>query len=249
MRARSPLLGAVLVLALCACGDGGHRSVTATPGGGVLFVGNSLTAANDLPAMVEALAAAGGHALPVTQFAFPGFSLSDHLSEGEAPRTLAAGGWRVVVLQQGPSGQPDSRVLLREDTATFDAIARKAGARTALFSVWADSAGPSTFDEVRESYSLAAADVGGMYLPVNEAWVLALARRPALPLYAADGFHPSIEGSYLAALVIASVITGEDAARMPALLALRGGGAVAVDGADATLLREAAAAAVAASAR
>ena len=79
---------------------------------------------------------------------------------------------------------------------------------TALFSVWADSHGPSTFDEVRESYSLAAADVGGVYLPVNEAWSLAWDRQSTLRLYSSDGFHPSEEGSYLAALVMVGVLAG-----------------------------------------
>jgi hypothetical protein len=34
------------------------------------------------------------------------------------------------------------------------------------------------------------------------AWQLAWAADPALPLYAADGFHPSAMGTYLAALVV-----------------------------------------------
>ena len=98
--------------------------------------------------------------------------------------------------------------LLRQDTAAFDVRIRAVGARTALFSVWADSHGPSTFDEVRESYSLAAADVGGVYLPVNEAWSLAWDRQSTLRLYSSDGFHPSEEGSYLAALVMVGVLAG-----------------------------------------
>ena len=102
----------------------------------------------------------------------------NHLARGDAARAIAEGGWRVVILQQGPSGQPDSRVLLRRDTAAFDRLIRGARAKTALFSVWADSQGPSTFDDIRESYSLAAADVNGLYLPVNEAWTIARNRKP-----------------------------------------------------------------------
>ena len=151
----------------------------------------------------------------------------------------------MVILQQGPSGQPDSRVLLRRDTAAFDRLIRGARAKTALFSVWADSQGPSTFDEIRESYSLAAADVNGLYLPVNEAWTVARDRSPALRLYSDDGFHPSAEGSYLAALVIAGALTGIPPERMPASFARPDGSKVVVAPADASALQAAAAAALA----
>lgn len=244
MRSRAPWM-AVLVAAM-SCG-GGERSAPSSPrslpagGDDILFVGNSLTYENDLPGMVEGLAASLGVGLRAGQVAKSGYSLSDHLDQGDAKRAIAAGGWRVVILQQGPSGQPDSRVLLRRDTATFDRLIRAAGARTALFSVWADSNGPSSFDEVRESYSLAAADVDALYLPVNEAWSLALGRNPALRLYSDDGFHPSEEGSYLAALVIVSALTGIPPARMPALFARPDGSRVVVDARDADALRAAAA--------
>lgn len=242
---RRGLWTAVLMAAM-SCG-GGERSAPSPPralpagGDGILFVGNSLTYVNDLPGMVQGLAASLGVVLPTAQVAKSGYSLSDHLDQGDAARAIAAGGWRAVILQQGPSGQPDSRVLLRRDTARFDRLIRNAGARTALFSVWADSNGPSDFDEVRESYSLAAADVNALYFPVNEAWSLARERDPALRLYADDGFHPSEEGSYLAALVIASTLTGIPAARMPAAFARPDGSQVVVDAADASVLRAAAA--------
>src|SRR3954466_13642343 len=133
-----------LLVAVCgACAGEEQRSasqrpIPAGPGDGVLFVGNSLTFANDLPGMVERLAAAAGVRLPTAQVTFGGYSLSDHLANGDAARSIAGGGWRVVVLQQGPSGQPESRIELRSDTAKFDALIRRAGARTAIFAVWAD---------------------------------------------------------------------------------------------------------------
>src|SRR4051812_14137852 len=247
MRSRAPWL-AVLVVAM-SCG-GAERPAPSAPlpvpagaGESILFVGNSLTYANDLPGMVEGLAAAVGVRLPTAQVAHGGYSLADHLDAGDAARAIAAGGWRVVILQQGPSGQPDSRRLLRRDTVAFDRLIREAGARTALFSVWADSHGPSSFAEVRESYSLAAADVNALYFPVNEAWTLARDGNPDLRLYSDDGFHPSQEGSYLAALVIASALTGISPSHMPASFARPDGSRVVIATADASALRACAAAA------
>jgi hypothetical protein len=232
-----------------ACGGSEKRAPPAPrpalPGPAILFVGNSLTDANDLPGMVEGLAAAAGVTLPTAQVAIPNYSLGDHLADGEAPDAIAAGGWRVVILQQGPSGQPDSRIQLRDDAAAFDALVRAAGARTALFSVWADSQGPSTFEQVRASYSLAAANVGAIYFPVNEAWSLAWERKPALDLYSADGFHPAVEGSYLAALVITGMLTGIPPTQLPATFTPPRRGQVIIDAADASVLRDSAAAAIA----
>ena len=53
-----------------------------------------------------------------------------------------------------------------------------------------------------ESYRLAAADVRGVELPAGAAWLAAWAREPELELYGPDEFHSTLEGSYLAALMI-----------------------------------------------
>jgi hypothetical protein len=45
--------------------------------------------------------------------------------------------------------------------------------------------------------------------PVGLAWKLARERIPGVSLYATDGSHPSRIGSYLAACVIYSTLTGE----------------------------------------
>jgi hypothetical protein len=219
------------------------------PGDGVLFVGNSLTYANDLPGIVEGLAIAAGGRLQTASVAYPAYSLGDHLTQGDALRSIASKGWRVVVLQQGPSGLEESRRLLRMYTALFDPHVRAAGARTALFSVWPDSAFGTSFPEVAESYSLAASDVGGIYLPVTDAWTLAWQRDSSLRLYSADGFHPSEQGSYLSALVIAGVLTAQSPVGMAAHVVRPSGHELSIPPDLAGVLQGAAAAAVAAYAR
>src|SRR5687768_2825792 len=69
----------------------------------VLFVGNSLTYWNDLPAIVEALAdSAKVKGLAWHMVAYPDFALEDHWAQGDAVAAISAG-WDIVVLQQGPS--------------------------------------------------------------------------------------------------------------------------------------------------
>lgn len=218
----------------------------------VLFIGNSLTAANDLPAIVQAMSESVGRPLACERVTFDGFSLEDHWHRGEgapglnsagsARRAIARGGWSTVVLQQGPSALPESRVLLVEYTRRFDAEIKRAGARTALYMVWPTADRRFDFDGVHASYEAAAKAVGGVFLPAGDALRRAsqLDRHPAL--FGADGFHPSIAGSYLAALVITRTLTGRSIDDVPATLLLAGPSAsrVAIPDADAIVLKRAA---------
>jgi hypothetical protein len=184
----------------------------------VLFIGNSLTFANNLPAMVTAIGQQQGVAIQCESVAFPDYSLDDHRQRGEAMRTIGRGGWSFVVLQQGPSALPASRVELRASVRAFDQAVRRAGARTALYAVWPSVARAGDFDRVSESYAIAAADVGGMLLPAGDAWRAAWRRDKHLALYGSDGYHPTPLGSYLAALVVYQRLTGRSPAGLPPAL-------------------------------
>ena len=210
----------------------------------VLFVGNSLTEVNDLPSIVEALARAGGHPLIVDSVTYGGVSIEDHWNMGTAKR-IESGGWKYVVLQQGPSSLADSRANLREWTKRFDAVIKAEGGTTALYAVWPEAARRNVFAQVSDSYRLAAEDVGGLFLPAGNAWLAAWRRDPGLPLYGPDQFHPSVMGSYLAGLTIYGGLTGASPVGLPAKLTLRTGATVEVPASKAPLLQEAAAEALA----
>jgi hypothetical protein len=226
-----PLRGFVLALAL-------------TSALRVLFIGNSLTAANDLPAMVESLArAAGERTLEWKAVLQPGASLEDQWQAGDAVRAIRSQEWDVVVLQQGPSSLRESRVLLRRDTARFAKVIRAAGARPALYMVWPARQRPGDFDGVSISYRSAAKDVEGLLVPAGDAWREAWKRDPKEELYSADGFHPSVEGSYLAALVMFQALFGKSPVGLPSRIADAAGRVLAdVPPERARLLQEAAAA-------
>jgi hypothetical protein len=183
----------------------------------VLFIGNSLTYTNDLPAIFEALAEAEGVAVSRGVVAFPNVALEDHWSLGDARSAIARGGWDVVVLQQGPSSLPENRANLIEWSGRFAAEIRSAGARPALYMVWPASTRPGDFDAVSESYRQAAAAVDGFLVPGGEAWRAAWRRDPSLGLYGPDGFHPSAMGSYLVALTMLEELAGRSSTRLPDL--------------------------------
>lgn len=184
----------------------------------VLFIGNSLTAANDLPQLVERIARAAGVSIDVAAVAKPNFSLEDHWNDGEAARVIASRRWDVVVLQQGPSALPESRVLLIEFARRFNAAIRASHARPALYMVWPSSQRSTDFPGVSESYRAAAHAIDGLLAPAGDAWRAAWRRNPKLDLYGPDGFHPSRTGSILAAMTIVRCVSG----RLPASIRVDG---------------------------
>ena len=207
----------------------------------VLFLGNSLTYANDLPLVVQAMAKANGKRMLVESVTFGGASLEDHWNSGEALRTLRSKSWHVVVMQQGPSSLPESRVHLREWTRRWaDEIYKSNGSRPALYMVWPGLERDAFFDDVRESYSLAASDVYGIFIPAGEALREARRRDPRAPIYASDDFHPSVAGTYAAALSIYGTLYKKDPNNLPARLTLADGQVVEIPQALARLLQESA---------
>jgi hypothetical protein len=232
----------LLALPVLACGANNRvTGVEPRDGRAILFIGNSLTYVNAVPLIVEALAdSAGGQRLAVADVTAPDYALEDHWREGDAQRAIARGGWSVVVLQQGPSSVAENRANLRQYAARFDAEAKKVGARSGLYSVWPQLSRQADFPAAAESYRLAAADVGGLYFPVADAWRAAWRRDANMPLYSGDGLHASVRGSYLAALVIYGVLEQRRTAGLPARLALRSGAVIQIPAADAAILQAAA---------
>jgi hypothetical protein len=236
------VLPATLALVLLAWPVGGAASLAGqVPRERVLFIGNSLTTANDLPGIVRALAeASGGPAVDTAAIVADNFSLEDHWHDGAARRAIARGGWTSVVLQQGPSALPESQRLLIEFTRRFHAEIRGVGARTALYMVWPSRARAFDFDDVVASYAAAAKDVDGLLLPAGDAWQEAWKLDSRLALYGQDGFHPSLEGSYLSAIVVYQGLSGRAVADVPRRLVLAPGRVLSIDDRTAGLFQQAA---------
>jgi len=207
----------------------------------VLFIGNSLTYSNDLPSIVEALAkATAQRKLAYKTLAYPDFSLEDHWNGKEARNAIAMGKWEFVVLQQGPSASREGRTVLVEYGRRFAQEIHRIGGRPALFSVWPSTSRPQDFKGVSESYRQAAEDVDGLVFPVGEAWLNSWRVDPKIGLYSADGFHPSVAGSYLAGLVIFEQLYRRSPVGLPSTLRLSSGARIEVPSDQALLLQHAA---------
>lgn len=169
----------------------------------VLFVGNSLTYANNLPEIVAGLArSAKQPKLVYKMVAYPNFSLEDHWNKGEVQKLLAKEKWDFVVMQQGPSAFSDGRKVLIDYAKKYAEPIANAGAKPAFYMVWSSADRLQDFAGVSTTYKAAAKEIDGLFIPAGEAWLEVWKREPKFNLYSEDNFHPNLAGSYLAALVI-----------------------------------------------
>ncbi len=193
------------------------------PGHNVLFIGNSLTYVNDLPAMVAAVARAGGVTLQVRGLTAANRALVDFVLDGSAASAIKQGGWEHVVLQQGPTTVPvcrDTAVMAVRDIAV---LARNAGAAAVVMMSWPARSRLRDFPKVHESAQMAAVTATAKFAPAGDAWQLANASDPSLDFYGPDDYHPSPLGTFVAALVIVEQVTGLDVRTLPdASLAIAG---------------------------
>lgn len=209
-------------------------------GARVLFIGNSLTYSNELPSILEAIARQSGKRLITDAITIPGGALEDHFRGRTVHAAVASGGYAIVILQQGPSSLPESQANLREWTQRFAPRIRAGGARPALYMVWPDETRLAFFDDVRASYSNAALDVNGMFIPAGEVWRAAWRIDAQLPLYGGDRFHPSALGSYAAALSMYAELYRQSPVGLPARLVLGNGDVLEFDAAQAQVIQTAA---------
>ncbi|MEN3311816.1 MAG: hypothetical protein V7645_1145 [Actinomycetota bacterium] len=199
------------------------------PGLRVLFVGNSFTFKNSLPALIRGLAAGdpGGTPIFSVEYAAPGWSLQEAAQDHGLTKLLREVHWDVVVLQEKSWLLSLPEAQWRRTTYPFARDLREkiaaAGGRALLFMTWGYALGDrwnlphDTYAEMQmrlaEGYSKLGSDLGASVAPAGLAWAEALRRKPGLDLWADDGQHPGRNGSYLAACVFYAALSGRDPTR------------------------------------
>jgi len=104
----------------------------------VLFVGNSYTGANDLPAMVAGLAeAAGGRKIDVGRHLVGGCTFERHVKETGAIAKIRERKWDVVVLQEQSLRPVIGRDLMFQYARLLHSEIEKQGAETVFYLTWA----------------------------------------------------------------------------------------------------------------
>lgn len=184
-----------------------------------LFLGNSYTAYNNLPQLVADIASSMGDVLIFDSNTPGGFTLQGHSTNAASLAKIAQGGWDYVVLQE--QSQLPSFPWSQFSTASLpfaDSLSRKireadSCAIPLFYMTWGRKNGDQsncanwppvcTYSGMqhllRERYVLMADTNHAQVAPVGAVWRDLLADSLGIELYASDGSHPSLEGSYLAA--------------------------------------------------
>jgi len=198
----------------------------------ILFVGNSLTSTNDLPAMLVNLAAADeGNTtqLAVKAFTHPGASLKYMLTKTDAFGWAKSNPVDYIVLQEqsGWYGIPRWIATARENAIAWRDALAPLNVKPVLFESWADLDGSriytesnyfaygKNFDQVtadsrRETGALAL-ELGWPVIKVGRAFSYAV-KAGAQDLFQRDRHHPDHNGTYLAALMFYRFFTGRSGA-------------------------------------
>lgn len=192
----------------------------------VLFIGNSFVYYNDLPAMVQQISGGELVCSSVTkggafahQYADP-----DHELGVRARQALQSGRWDCVVLQDQsfhPAADPAGCLSAM---AILSALA--GDAERYFYQTWAYRDGSkklqgkgvdyeTMYEKLKQTYAAAAMENHGTLVPVGDGFRQAKLRYPQIDLYAADDFHPSPAGSYLAACIFCRLLTGMDTETLP----------------------------------
>lgn len=169
----------------------------------LLFIGNSLTYTNDLPALVQELGKNDSVLIQYKMMAYPNYGLDDHLAEGKVQEEIRTGYYTYVIVQQGPSALPASQAALILSVKKFQELCEQTKhTKLVLYMVWPSKARLFDLDQVIYSYANAAVKNGAIICPAGLAWKKTWQLEPSISLYGTDGFHPDLTGSLLAAMTI-----------------------------------------------
>lgn len=182
----------------------------------VLFIGNSLTAAYNIPALVEAFSNLNQTVkLSTDSVVMPGTNLEDQWNAGHAVKKIREAHWDFVVLQQGPTSRLEDRANLIHFARKFAGEAHHAGAAVAMYMVWPSKNETDHFMNIAGAFRAAAQETHGTFIPAGNAWKVLLDRGAGGSLYSDDDFHPSARGAVLSALVIHNVLCACRLERLP----------------------------------
>ena len=179
----------------------------------VLFVGNSLTYFNNLPEIVKRVAACDSVDFNYKMIALPDYAIIDHWNDGVIIKEVNSKKYDFVVVQQGPSSQQEGREYLLRYGLKLDSLCDKNKTKLASYMVWPAKARSFDFQGVYASYKLLADSTKGIFCPAGAAWLKLWETNPDFRLYGNDEFHPSYNGSLLAALVIYGSLTKKNSLR------------------------------------
>ncbi len=214
----STLVWAALALVSAAAPIGGHPPAQPAEQAretSILFIGNSFTYVNDLPAMLTKLAQAGGQNPLVYASETPGgCSFEKHWRDGKALKAIQSRKWDFVVLQEVSQGPVRNKAAMFEYARKLNEAITTQGAKTLLYLTWSWPK-PDDQPAITSAYQELAQELKAQVVPVGVAWDATLQAHPKIGLFGKDHHHPSPAGTYLAACAFYATIYGRTPEKLP----------------------------------
>lgn len=187
----------------------------------ILFLGHSLTYYNEMPIMVAKMADSADSPIryDITMNAFPNASLKDHWNNHKTRELLSRDGWdRVIVQPERSYRRQDSDSSLHLHGSKL--LVGTAEQPPAIIISWQPSESwyrnlnyskprSDDFNILQESLRDLATATGADVIDIASVWDRVRAEELPFSLYK-DENHPSLEGSYLAALVVYAALSHGD---------------------------------------
>lgn len=197
----------------------------------ILFIGNSYTAVNNLPAIFGAIVKNSGNPVPVITAVTPGGqTFKGHLAYAATQSAINAGNWDVVVLQDQSQEPAFAEIDAQNRADMLQSAAelcrrirlKNPNARIFFYETWArhanywvtsqhrdEGANPREMQaRLRKWYGVVAQANHASVAPVGDAWEYHYSTPNPTRLHASDNSHPAFVGSYLAGLIFYSKIYG-----------------------------------------
>ena len=167
-----------------------------------LFIGNSHTYYNEVPHMVaELYRMCLGKEVDAVMLTTGGMSLKWHSEQIQDKYNIKYGKYDAIVLQD--KAHPfESKESIIEDIDAICELVGQTDSKACLYMTWAHRDEPDTQKAVAEAYSEQRDKYGCMLAPTGLVWEKVRFSHPEINLFAPDGGHASINGSYLSACTI-----------------------------------------------
>lgn len=194
----------------------------------VLFIGNSLTSANNLPGMVADIAKSHGYRVIYDSHTPGGARLAHHTSNPKVLQKIKEKSWDFVVFQEQSQYPGFSKKQLSKDVFPYAnrlaQAVRNANDRSnvVFYMTMARRNGDPdnknvssellTYEGMQKRVNRCYIEMGknnrALIAPVGEVWRMVREEKPNLNLYS-DNVHPNVTGTYLAACVFYATFFGE----------------------------------------
>lgn len=147
----------------------------------------------------------------IKEVSFGGFSLADHINNTTAISKINERDWDFIVLQENTFVAANEGESTLAALNKFNEVLGQKRAKVYLFMTWEYKDEPDMYQRIKNTYDDGSLATGAQIVPVGQVWrQIARDSVPNINLYNEDGFHPALQGTFLAAAMFYKKIYGKN---------------------------------------